>query len=138
MKSNGACFHAKLMSLFVAVWLLGLAAAAEAGALTLTLDYPRDQDRVEGEIFVVGTVSDPSATVWVITHRMDTTQYVFSKRITVRGDGRWKVHVDGFKPGKLYELVVVANPASTFSPGFSLSYWPEAEASTEMIEVIGK
>lgn len=138
MKSNGACFHAKLMSLFVAVWLLGLAAAAEAGALTLTLDYPRDQDRVEREIFVVGKVSDPSATVWVITHRMDSAKYIFSKRITVRGDGRWKVHVDVFEPGKLYELVVVANPASTRSPFERLDYWPEAEASTEMIEVVGK
>jgi hypothetical protein len=92
---------------------------------------------------VEGSVSDPTAVVWVVVHPLEVSDYWVQPSVTVRNKGAWKVQVHIGRPGnldirKIFEMRAVANPKDKLHEGEVLSGWPGAEAISDVIEVTRK
>lgn len=105
----------------------------------LRINEPLNGDRVTSRQMVKGTVSNPTAEVWVVIHPMEVAEYWVQPRLTVREDGTWKVSAyvgrEGMDSGKDFEIMAVANPRNPLSEGMKLSGWPEAEWYSNVIDI---
>ncbi|MBM3300856.1 MAG: hypothetical protein FJY85_12990 [Deltaproteobacteria bacterium] len=101
---------------------------------------PVDGQSVVERQYVSGKTTDSSAEVWVIIHPMEVSDYWVQPRTSVRDDGTWKVSAyvgrpGGIDVGRLFEIRAVANPKQDLREGQVLSYWPEAQWKSKVIEV---
>jgi hypothetical protein len=88
-------------------------------------------------------IAHAGAEVWVIVHPTLVSDYWIQPRLTVRGDGKWRVNAYIGRPGnvdvgKHFEIMAVANPKEPLKEGDVLRYWPEAAAKSQLIEVVRK
>lgn len=93
--------------------------------------------------YVEGYVSDPKAKVWVIIHPMEVSSYWVQPSVSVNKKGTWKVSAyfgrsADIDVGKKFELIAIANAKTNLKEGDVLSNWPEAQWSSEVIEVTRK
>jgi TIR domain len=106
----------------------------------LRLTAPNDEDQVPWRPYVKGTVTDPSASVWVIVHPQDVPGYWVQPAITIREFGAWAVRIYIGRSGNLdvnkhFEIMAVANPKEILKEGLVLSQWPDAELKSQVIEL---
>jgi hypothetical protein len=123
----------------LATWSLAFVTAASAQAISIT--SPRANEQVPERPAVEGTVADPKATVMVVVHPTETSDYWVQPRPSKRDDGSWKVSVYIGRPGsvdvgKRFEVVAVSNPKQPLKEGDTLDTWPDAAARSAMIEII--
>ncbi|HEY2170373.1 MAG TPA: hypothetical protein VGJ30_12155 [Candidatus Angelobacter sp.] len=107
----------------------------------IQITSPTDGATVPERPFVEGTVSDPNATVWVVIHPMEVSDYWVQPKTSMRGGGRWKVQVYAGRPGtpdvgKHFEIRAVANPKQPLREGIKLTDWPNAQLQSPIIEVV--
>ena len=120
-----------------------LSTIASAGDVNVAISSPTDGSPVGQRPIVEGTVSDPTASVWVVVHPLEVSDYWVQPRITVRDSGSWKVQIHIGRPGsldvgKLFEVRAVANPDVDLREGRVLDGWPKAAAISNMVEFIRK
>lgn len=116
---------------------------ARGGEMKISVTAPATESSVVERPIIEGTVSDATATVWVIVHPLEVSEYWVQPRVTVRESGIWKVQAfigrtGTIDTGKLFEIRAVANPRVTLNEGQVLDQWPEAGATSNVIEVSRK
>jgi len=128
-----------LVAMALVAMLLGGAEGVHAADIEVTT--PRPQTAVTGRPRVEGRVSDAKAQVFVIVNPVDTPdQFWVQPPAIVQPDGTWRAIVYIGRPGsvdvgKRFELRAVANPKDTLKEAQVLSRWPDADASSSVIEV---
>jgi len=107
----------------------------------IRIKAPAQDERVPERPFVEGSVSDVKATVWVIVHPMDVSDYWVQPAVSVRESSTWKVKIYVGRPGaqdkgKHFEIKAVANPRVQLREGQVIDAWPEAQSESQVIEVV--
>jgi len=130
-------FRTVLLAVMVSLLVVSASFGQQKPKIQIT--EPEDGAKVPRRPYVVGTVTDTEAEVWVVVHPMETSEYWVQPRPTVRDDGTWKtkIHIGrkgSVDKGKDFEIRAFANPTEDISEG-KTSYWPKAEAKSEVIEV---
>jgi hypothetical protein len=120
--------------------LMVIMLAVNGQQVHLRITSPLDKSQVTERPFVEGTVSDPNATVWVIVHPMEVSDYWVQPSVTVKEDGMWKVKIYIGRPGRIdigkhFEIMASANMKSKLKEGDVLAGWPEAQGKSQVIEV---
>ncbi|MBU0458918.1 hypothetical protein KKF03_05770 [Patescibacteria group bacterium] len=116
----------------------------EASEESVRITEPKDGDSVPVGPFVKGIVSDPQVKkVWVIVHPMEVADCWVQQSANVKEDRTWKVKVAIGRPGrkdvgKQFEIMAVVNPESKLRVGDILPGWPEAQWTSQVIEVTRK
>ena len=113
----------------------------QQGQKALAITSPAPNAKAGARAMVEGTVGDATATVWVIVHPLEVSDYWVQPRVTVKEDGTWKVmayfgEAGRAHQGKRFEIMAVRNPKKRLSEGNKLAFWPEAEQASEVVEVI--
>ena len=130
-------------SIHAATLLLILSACIGMADQGIKITAPSDKSSVLERPIVEGTVADPNASVWVIVHPLEVSDYWVQPSITVRPDGAWKVQIYIGRPGnvdigKRFEIRAVLNPHDQLSEGKILATWPKGAALSNVIEVTRK
>lgn len=130
-------------SLGVAAIVVALSSATTVAQMKVAITSPADGSSVVERPTVEGTISDSKATIWVVVHPLEVSDYWVQPRVTVRETGSWKVQIFVGRPGrvdvgKLFEIRAVANPKTALHEGLVLDRWPESAAISELIEVARK
>lgn len=104
---------------------------------------PQNSSQVSARTYIEGWVSEPHAKVWLVIHPMEVSSYWVQPTITVRRGGNWKVMAylgrsGNIDVGKQFEIMAVANPKVSLKEGDVLGGWPEAQWSSQVIEVTRK
>jgi hypothetical protein len=91
--------------------------------------------------FVEGTVSDPNASVWVVIHPMEVSDFYVQPRTSMRAAGRWTVQhyvgqTGGRDAGKHFEIRAVVDPNQRLREGMKLPDWPRVKTQSPIIEVV--
>lgn len=107
----------------------------------LAITSPAPNAKVGARAMVEGTVGDATATVWVVVHPLEVSDYWVQPRVTVKEDGNWKVmayfgEAGRAHRGKRFEIMAVRNPKDRLSEGNKLAFWPEAEQASQVVEVL--
>ncbi len=124
-----------ISSLVLALWV-GCAQAQ----LKVEITAPADKASAPLRPIVEGKVSDPSATIWVVVHPLEDSDYWVQPLVRVRANGSWKVQIHMGRPGsldvgKIFEIRAVVNPEGELVEGKVLPNWPKARALSDVIEV---
>ncbi len=87
-----------------------------------------------------GTVSDPTAKVWLVVRPSVTEDYWVQAPATVNEDGTWQATINIGRPGgedvgQRFEVAAVANPKKTIKEGDKLTYWPKSQWRSKPIKV---
>ncbi|NEQ96745.1 MAG: hypothetical protein F6K30_08480 [Cyanothece sp. SIO2G6] len=105
----------------------------------LKFDDMYEGKTVEATQTIGGVIHDPKAEIWVVTHRVGSSQYDVERQATVLASGEWSASVSfgraGTDAGKEFEVRAFANPKQTLHEDNTLPEWPEAEFSTPTIKV---
>lgn len=130
-------------SILSVFFLLLTTSTVNGEQLKLRITEPRDSTSVFERPFIKGTVTESSTKVWIIVHPMEVSDYWVQPNVTVREGGTWKVIIYIGRPGtidvgKQFEIMAVANPKVSLFEGKVLNEWPEAQAKSQVIEVIRK
>jgi hypothetical protein len=101
----------------------------------------KDAQGVKLNPIIRGTVFSSKAAVWVIVHPMETEGYWVQAKATVRSDGKFYSQIfvgrDGNEDsGKHFEIRAVANPKKPLARGGVLEGWPQAQARSEIVELV--
>ncbi|MBI3195302.1 MAG: hypothetical protein HYZ34_12680 [Ignavibacteriae bacterium] len=115
----------------------------EGTKVGIRITEPSDQSQVPNRPEIKGTVSDPSAKVWVVVHPTEVSDYYVQPGVTARDDGTWKTTIyigrpGGIDVGKHFEVMAFANPTIRLKEGDILSGWPEAQWKSQVIEITRK
>ena len=115
--------------------------ATPATNLMVSISAPQDNAVVPHRPFVEGTVSDNTASIFVIVHPMETSEYWVEPKPTVRKNGIWRVQIyvgdaGAAHKGKHFEVMAVANAQRKLKEGQKLDDWPSAQARSEVLEVV--
>jgi hypothetical protein len=114
---------------------------AQKPAITIALTSHKDNDQAHHGELIRGTVSDSKANVWVIVHPLKADGYWVQNPSSVRPDGKWSCFAyfgvsSDTQIGESFEVQAVANPKTDLKAGDVLDTWPEAEASSNVVEVV--
>ncbi len=109
--------------------------------INIQIKSPSQGAHVTGRPIVGGLVGDENVNVWVVVHPMETADYWIQPSVTIRKGGLWRVQVYIGRPGSIdidkhFELRAVANPLQPLYEGKVLGTWPDAQARSDVIEVI--
>jgi len=110
--------------------------------LSLAIETPDHNDRVNVRHEIAGIVSSGGARVFVIIQPRETSDCWVQNPILVNSDRTWRVFAQfgeqtSGHSGKAYEVRALANPKGSLRPGRT-SCWPEAEAYSDPIYVVRK
>jgi len=127
----------------IAAWQERKLKELEALKGALRILEPENGTEVRERPTVGGTGGDPDAEVWVVVHPMEVADYWVQSPASVKADGTWKTIIYIGRPGtvdvgKHFEIRAVANPKKSIETGDVLPCWPEAEMSSEVVEVTRK
>lgn len=127
-------------TLIVAVVVAIFSGAAWSQDVKVAITSPVDGSSVGQRPIVQGTVANATASVWVIVHPLEVSDYWVQPRVTVRDSGSWKVKIHIGRPGsvevgKLFEVRAVVNRDTDLREGKVLDGWPEATAISNVIEL---
>ncbi len=136
----------RLALILTVVWCVMACSAvvdADAAKLEIAISTPADGSSVVERPIVAGTVTRPDAAVWVVVHPLAVSDYWVQPAVSVRKDGTWKLQIYIGRPGnvdlgKHFEIRAVANPNAPLREGLVLPGWPEAEAMSDLAEVVRK
>lgn len=114
---------------------------AQKPALKVHITDPKDGAKVPMQPIVRGTVSNTQAQVWIIVHPMATNGFWVQPKPTVKENGKWAASIFIGREGKVdvgehFEIMAVANPMPKLRRGDVLDDWPEAQAKSQVIEVV--
>jgi hypothetical protein len=131
------------VSVVIAVIVGTAASLAFAQQLQLRITAPADDVKVVYRAIIEGIVSDPAATVWVVIHPMEVSDYWVQPAVTVGENGRWRVQVYIGRPlsgdiGKRFEVRAFANSKASLKEGDVLRTWPDAQSKSQVVEVVRK
>lgn len=109
----------------------------------IIITSPNNNESVSQRPLIQGSVSNSSYEVWVIVHPMEVADYWVQPRLTVRDNGIWKTSIyigreGNIDVGKHFEIMAIANPKDKLEEGMKLSYWPDAEKKSEIVDLIRK
>jgi hypothetical protein len=134
-----------VFTILVISFLIAIAAESVVSGqeTNLSIIEPKNGEEVVYRPYVSGKVADANAEVWVIAHPMDVSDYWVQPKVSVEGDGSWKVMIYIGRPGtidvgKHFEIRAVANPKIRLKEGDVLVGWPEAQWKSQVIEVTRK
>ena len=107
----------------------------------LRITAPADSSNLPELPFVEGVVADRDAKVWVVVHPMEVSDYWVQPSVNVKGDGSWRVKIHIGRPGRIdggkeFEIRAVANPQKRLKEGEVLAGWPEAQWSSQVVDVV--
>jgi len=108
---------------------------------SISILTPRDGEKVPERPVIRGKAADIGSEVWTIVHPMEVSDYWVQPRATIHQDGTWQVYIYIGRPGaidigKHFEIRTVVNPKSKLKEGMVLSYWPDAESKSAVVEVV--
>ena len=108
--------------------------------VSITIEAPRQNERVRVHQDVSGKVSDRSVRVWVVVQPRETADCWVQNPIVVNSDGRWRVSAQFGEErpdhkGKAYEIRALADPKGRVGVG-KTSCWPEAEVISDPVYVV--
>ncbi len=123
------------------ILVFAMTTGAVGQELTLRISSPADGTEVPERPFIEGAVTDQGATIRVIVHPMEVSEYWVQPAVGVKEDGKWKVMIYIGRPGtvdvgKRFEVMAVANPRIKLSEGTVLTEWPQAKAKSQIVELI--
>src|SRR5687768_10657195 len=103
-----------MKALQVATMIVTLTVTSMTAQVKVRVTSPASGSAVPERPIVEGTVSDPKATVWVIVHPLEVSDYWVQPRVTVRENGTWRVQLNIGRPGRIdlgksFEIRAVAN-----------------------------
>jgi hypothetical protein len=135
--------RALVRTLFLIVLIAAFAAIAvpQPQPLSVIITSPRDNAAVPWRPCVAGRVSDPAAKLYLVINDKSGNYYVQPGPVSVKADGSWtaRPYVAENKPGVFdglpFELKALANPKAALEEGQVLAAWPEAEASSDLIDI---
>ena len=109
----------------------------------IIINTPVNNESVAQRPLIQGSVADSSYEVWVIVHPMGVSDYWVQPKLTIRSNGIWKTSIyigreGNVDAGKHFEIMAIANPSEKIEEGMKLSYWPDAEEKSEIVELIRK
>jgi len=124
--------------------------AALSGALPLhaakhvkvAITWPRDGAALPWRPCISGTVSDPTAEVWLIVNDKSGNFYVEPGPVSIKRGGTWsgRPYIAEKRPdlftGLNMEIQAIANPADHLAEGMVLSHWPSAQASSGVLDIV--
>ena len=130
-------------SLVLVVGGLWLAMDVARAGVAVRITAPPDRSDVPWRPPVMGTLSDPSARLWVVVHPIETSEYWVQPKVSVEADGTWSTVIyigraGRIDEGKGFEIVAFANPVGVLREGLVFGDWPMAEARSQRIEVVRK
>lgn len=101
---------------------------------------PIDDSYVPLRPLVAGSVTDPSAHVWVIVHPESNDGYWVQPPVTVEENGSWSTRVyigreGGLDVGAVFEIRAVAGSDLDFQEGQILSGWPQLKMASRIVRV---
>jgi len=107
----------------------------------LEIKLPKDGSEVSAQFYVEGVIPDLRASLWIIVHPAETPTYQVQSKPKISDAGAWRVKIatedtKDMTPGVPFQIVAVANPKAELKSGDILARWPEAEWSSQVIEVI--
>jgi len=125
----------------VLITVLAFSAMAAFGQVTIT--QPPDGAEVARRPTVMGTVSDPSAKVWVVVHPTETGSVWVQPPARIDSKGNWQTfiyigRVGGIDSGKNFEIMAVANPTEPLREGQVLDGFPAAQHQSSIVTVTRK
>jgi hypothetical protein len=114
--------------------------AVDSGdAITITITEPTEDGTVRARCRARGTVSDPAAEVWLVISAELSGEYWPQPRATIDEEGNWTVlgycGEKSTDTGTPFVLRAFANPVEPLVAGEPLPYWPEAEATSDIVTV---
>lgn len=106
----------------------------------LVITRPAHKSTVPQEVIIEGRVTN-AQTVWEVVHPTISPTYYIQPPSKVQDDGSWigVIYVGGHNHGSYnltYQIKAFVNPIKKLHSGEVLSSWPEAELSSEIVEVI--
>ena len=112
----------------------------ELTAAPLTITMPENGARVPHRPVVEGRVHDPKADICVVIHPIGNRRYWVQPAVNVTRAGRWKVQVFVGSAGDAdvdasFEVRAFANPTLRLKEGETLESWPQAQWSSDIVEV---
>jgi hypothetical protein len=131
----------RFASTLTVIWfVMAFDAAVATAKLEIIISTPVYGSHVIERPYVAGTVTDPNASLWVVVHPMDVSDYWVQPAVTVRRDGSWKVQIyigrsGNVDVGKRFEIRAVANPKVRLREGLVLPGWPQAGVISDVVEV---
>jgi hypothetical protein len=131
----------KIALVALCIFLIPVGTSSQGRRVEIT--SPADGGVAPSRLLVQGTSSDSSASVWLIVHPLEMSDYWVQPRVSVQEKGRWAVSAyigrpGGEDAGKQFELLAVANPKDPLKEGEVLENWPEAEARSQVVIVTRK
>lgn len=137
----------KLLAVASLVVLLGLAAywgsrrvQSTSSPGELSIYHPYSSQVLPRQSFAEGRVVNAD-TVWIVIRAVDGAKYWVQPPIKVDKNHRWRGRiylgsVDKGDIGIRSEVRAFVNPAQTLAEGDVLDSWPDAELSSDIIEVV--
>ncbi|MFD2570225.1 hypothetical protein ACFSUS_06235 [Spirosoma soli] len=106
----------------------------------LVIIRPAHWSIVPQELIIEGKVTDAEI-VWMVVHPTISPTYYVQPPSKVQDNGSWigVIYVGGPNHGPdslIYQIQAVVNPTKELHSGEVLSSWPEAELSSQIVEVI--
>ena len=131
--------HARLLLLL----LTFVITEATAREVSVSITSPSHGASMPERPTIEGKVADPQLHVWVVVHPMDLSDYWVQPPVTVRSDGSWKVSIYIGRPGavdvgKRFEVRAFVGTRPELREGAVLHDWPEAEARSDVLELVRK
>lgn len=124
----------------LAVLVLAAVAAAAVNKNEVMITEPQNKAEVPEKAVIKGTVSDPSAKVWLIVRPLATEDYWVQGQATVNADGTWQATANVGRPGSVdvgewFQIAAVANPKKDIKAGDVLGWWPRSKWRSKPIRI---
>ncbi|GAB3776669.1 hypothetical protein GCM10028818_22730 [Spirosoma horti] len=109
-------------------------------ANNLIIEQPTNHQTVPMKILIEGTVKNVDI-VWTVVHNLTKGGYYVQAPSKVEKNGRWRgpVYIGGLDKSSLgshYQIRAFVNPSTMLKEGDEIYAWPEADLSSDPIEVV--
>ena len=137
-RGNRHMFRRTFSTYLLALPLWAIASTTHgAPPTTVQIDTPAQNTVVDQRQEITGRVTPPNATVVVVVHPMENSDYWAQPSVTVGNDGAWSVLVYFGEPGaahagKRFEVRAFASPRAPVNEGRT-SGWPVAAAQSNVM-----
>lgn len=139
--SSFSVFIVLVVALMLAVYLWRpFWASTSPGTLRVT--RPKANALVPWEVVIEGTVTN-AETVWLVVRHEKGYQYYVQPQVRVQNDGSWLgvIYIgrdSSDNAGLTFQIRALVKPVSELARGEIYYDWPEAELTSEILEVVRK
>lgn len=111
--------------------------------IEVAITAPEHKSEVGQKPVISGTVSDPSARVWLIVRPTVTNDFWVQEPAAVNEDGTWQGTVHIGRPGSVdvgegFQVRAVADPKNELKAGDKLTWWPKSKGKSKVIKLTRK